>query len=498
MRVLLERLTGKAYRGAIVGALTAGILQSSSMTMVLLIGLLNAGVLSLAQGIGVMLGGEIGTTLTAQLIAFKVGLYYLPIIASGTLLWTLFPTRRVADFGRVLLGSGIIFLGMNILTTGVAGVANSSTFLNLLGACGTNVWLGALVGAAVTAFIHSSAATTAMVIALGAANLLTLPAAIALILGANIGTTFTGLIASVGSCRAARRLSITQILVNVAGVLVFLPLLPLYARLVATTSSSLPRQIANAHSFFNMASTLAFLPCVGALVWIVERIIPGKDRHVDLAPRYLGREFLRTPSIAVQQAKGELVRMGKMTEEMLSACEDGLLRGDASTLATVLEKEEAVDALRRTIDDFLSRIDAGELPQKEARRWHVLQHATGDIERVGDHAVNIAERVEEKRKEGFIFSPTAEADLGDLFGKALHLYHLALAALDEERAPVEDALALEKEVDRLEVRYKEAHIRRLEEGTCNPAAGILFVEVLRNLERIGDHAVNIAHDVLLI
>jgi phosphate:Na+ symporter len=499
MRVLLERLTGKAWRGALVGAATAGILQSSSMTMVLLIGLLNAGVLTLSQGIGVMLGGEIGTTLTAQLIAVKIGLYYLPIIAVGALLWTLFPTRRVGDVGKVFLGSGIVFLGMSILTSGVAGVANSPTVLNLLASCGTNVWLGAVVGAAVTAFIHSSAATTAMVIAMGSAGLLTLPAAIALVLGANVGTTFTGLIASMGSCRASRQLSLTQILVNVVGAVAALPLVPLFARFIATTSPSLPRQIANAHSVFNVASTLAFLPLVGVLVWAVQRIVPGKDRRADTAPRFLGRELLRTPSIAVQQAKSELLRMGRLTEEMLEICEDGILRGRSSTLAAVAEKEEEVDALRRAIDDFLSRIDASELPAKEARRWHVLQHAAGDIERVGDHAVNIAERAEAQRREGFTFSAAGEAELADMLGKARRLYHLALEALEtEDRAPVEEALRLEKEVDRLETLYKEHHIARLEEGACNPTAGILFVEVLRNLERIGDHAVNVAGDVVHI
>lgn len=499
MRVLLERLTGKAWRGALVGAATAGILQSSSMTMVLLIGLLNAGVLTLSQGIGVMLGGEIGTTLTAQLIAVKIGLYYLPIIAVGALLWTLFPTRRIGDVGKIFLGSGIVFLGMSILTSGVAGVANSPTVLNLLASCGTNVWLGAVVGAAVTAFIHSSAATTAMVIAMGSAGLLTLPAAIALVLGANVGTTFTGLIASMGSCRASRQLSLTQILVNVVGAVAALPLVPLFARFIVTTSPSLPRQIANAHSVFNVASTLAFLPLVGALVWLAERVVPGRGARKVVAPRSLGRELLRTPSIAVQQAKSELLRMGKLTEEMLEICEDGILRGRSSTLAAVAEKEEEVDALRRAIDDFLSRIDASELPAKEARRWHVLQHAAGDIERVGDHAVNIAERAEAQRREGFSFSAAGETELADMLGKARRLYHLGLEALEtEERAPAEEAFALEKEVDRLETLYKEHHIARLEEGACNPTAGILFVEVLRNLERIGDHAVNVAGDVLHI
>ncbi|GAI51399.1 unnamed protein product, partial [marine sediment metagenome] len=192
MRFLLERLTGRAYRGAVVGALTSGILQSSSMTMVLLIGLINAGALTLSQGIGVMLGAEIGTTLTAQIIAFKIGHYYLPVIAFGFVLAEVFRGKRTGDLGRVILGFGILFLGMDVIASGLRGLTESPGILRLLQSCGSNIVLGVFVGAGVTAIIQSSSAMTAMVIAMGSAGILTLPAAIALILGANIGTTITG------------------------------------------------------------------------------------------------------------------------------------------------------------------------------------------------------------------------------------------------------------------------------------------------------------------
>lgn len=499
LRLLLERLTSRAYRGAIVGMLTTGILQSSSMTMVLLIGLINAGVLTLSQGIGVMLGAEVGTTLTAQIIAFKISHYYLPVIAIGFILGEVFKGKRMGDVGRALLGFGILFLGMNVLSTGLRQLSEAPAILNLLRSCGTNVLLGVLVGAGVTALIQSSSAMTAMVIAMGSAGILTLPAAIALILGANIGTTVTGMIASIGSSRSSKRLAIAQVLVNVLGVLVFLPFVSGYAQLVGTTARALTRQIANAHSFFNITVTLLLLPCVGGLVWLAKRVVPGREVKIDAAPQFLAGELLNTPSIALDQARKELLRMGELARNMLNDCRDALLQADLVHVAAVLETEAAVDALRETIDDFLDRIDAGSISAKEAKRLHMLQHVTGDIERVGDHAVNIAEGGEATIKRGFTFSSEAQRDLTDMFEKSVRLYRLSLQALErEDHRLADEVLELEKEVDRLEVRYKENHIRRLELEICNPAAGIVYVEVLRNLERIGDHAVNIAGDVLLI
>ena len=497
MRSLLERLTGKAYRGVIVGAVTSGILQSSSMTMVLLIGLINAGALKLAQGIGVMLGSEIGTTLTAQIIAFKLGNYYLPIIAIGFLLSEIFRGKKTGDVGRIVLGFGILFLGMSILSGGLKGVAQSNTVLNLLEACGSNALLGVLVGAIVTAIIQSSSAMTALVIAMGAAGILTLPAAIALVLGANIGTTVTAQIASIGSSLSSRRLAMAQLLVNVLGVAVFIPFIPWYANRVTLTSASLPRQIANAHTFFNVAVTLALIPCVGGLVWLVKRIIRGREAKATAAPQFLATEFLATPSVALSHARRELLRMADMADSMIRACHRGVMGRDRSTVSEVFETEEIVDGLKREIEIYLDRIHGDTLSNKEERRLHVLQHATGDIERVGDQAVNIAERTLVLLREHHELSEPARQDLDDLFEKTTSLYNRAVESLREEnRELAREALELEEEVDRLEREYKANHLLRLEQGHCDSTAGILFVEILHNLERMGDHAVNIAGDVL--
>jgi phosphate:Na+ symporter len=499
IRSFLERITGRAYRGAMVGALSSGILQSSSMTMVLLIGLINAGVLTLAQGIGVMLGAEIGTTVTAQLIAFKIGHYYLPVIAIGFIMYETFRGKKTGDIGQIILGFGLLFMGMSVASTSLGQLAEAPAVLHLLRNCGTNPLLGVLIGTGVTAIIQSSSAMTALIIAMGSTGILTLPAAIALIFGANIGTTITALIASIGSSLSSRRLAIAQLVVNILGVTIFLLFISPYSNIVAATAGNLPRQIANAHSIFNVTVTLVLLPCVGGLVWLTKKIVPGREAKVHLTPRSLGAEFLNTPSIALKQAQSELLRMGTMAEVMLDSCRTVFLEGSIRHVATVLETEEAVDSLEKAIDSFLDRIDVSKLNTVNKKRLHMFDHVINDIERVGDHAVNIAERGQVMIKRGFSFSQQAQDELDNMFKKASWLYNLSIQALTtEEEQPARDALDLEKEVDQLEIRYKKHHIERLEKGVCNQTAGIIFVEVLRNLERIGDHAVNIAGDTLAI
>jgi len=497
MRDFLERLTGKTYRGVLVGTLTAGILQSSSMANVLLIGLLNAGALSLRHGIGVMLGTEIGTSVTGQIIAFRIGDYYLPIIAVGFLLAELFKGRRAGDVGRAMLGFGILFLGMTLMSNGLRGLAHSEMVIGLLETLGTNVVLGVLIGAVVTAIIQSSSAMMGLVIAMASAGIITLPAAISLVLGANIGTTITAQLASIGGAVSARRLARAQLCFNVIGVGVLLPFVPWYAQLVELSAPGLERQIANAHTFFNLTGMLIALPLAAKLAWLVEKLVRGRERDGSGIPQYLAEEFLNAPSVALNQARQELLRMGEMTETMIAHCRDGLLEGNNSAFGEALEIEDYVDTLKDAVEGYLERIPRETLSQEEGRRLHVFQHVTGDIERVGDQAVNLAERGILARRKGHCFSQEALSDLGSMFERTSALYRQALRALrDEDADQAQQVLYLEAEVDHLEEQFRNNHFRRLEVGTCEPAAGVLFVELLHNLERIGDHAVNIAGDIL--
>jgi len=497
MRSLLERLTGRPWRGAIVGAVTSGVLQSSSMTVLLLIGLINAAVLSLSQGIGVMLGSEIGTTFTAQIIAFKIGHYYLPVIAVGFLFSVVGKRRRLHDIGRMILGFGILFLGMDILSSGLRGLADTPFVLHLLESCGANVLLGVAVGAVVTAVIQSSSAMTAMVIAMGSAGVITLPAAIALVLGANIGTTITAQIASIGSSLSSRRLAVGQLIVNVLGVAVFLPWLPTYARLVERTAGVLVRQIANAHTIFNLAVTLLLIPCVPALVWLVKRLVRGRESAVTVVQAPLSRELLQTPVMAINHASQAIMVMADAVTRMLRTSRTAFLKADLDSVQDTFELEESVDRFFHDLDDYLDDIDPHELSDTDTRRLHVLRHAVHDLERIGDHAVNIAERGRARARHIVELSYEARSEVSTLFNRVEEMLDQVVDGLrEEDRALVEAAAAMEKEIDELEETYKQRHILRIENGVCNSEMGVLFVEALRNLERIGDHAMNIAGDVL--
>lgn len=386
---------------------------------------------------------------------------------------------------------------MSILSGGLKGLAQSGTVLRLLESCGSNIFLGVLMGAVVTAIIQSSSAMTALVIAMGAAGVLTLPAAIALTLGANIGTTVTAQIASIGSTVSSRRLAMAQLTVNFAGVAVFIPFVPWFARMVALTSVSLPRQIANAHTIFNVAVTLALIPCVGALVWLVKRFVRGRESQGTSTPQFLSEEVLATPSMALSQTRKEVLRMADMATRMIRACHRGLLGRNRAMVSEVFEVEESVDSLKRSIEDYLDRIHREGLSEKESRLLHALHHVTGDIERVGDQVVNVAQRAVSILRGQQELSEPALHDLNDMFEKTTILYRQSIESLrEEDQELARHALALEEEVDQLEREYKANHLARLEQGQCSSTAGVRYVEILHNLERIGDHAVNIAGDVL--
>jgi phosphate:Na+ symporter len=334
---------------------------------------------------------------------------------------------------------------------------------------------------------------------LGSSGLITLPAAIAIVLGANIGTTVTAQIASIGTSLSARRLAATQLVVNVLGVAAFVPFLPWFARLVEMTSTSLPRQIANAHSIFNVAVTLALIPCVGLLVWLARQLVRGREESAQRKAQFLGEQFLATPAIAVRQAERELLRMGEMTTAMIRACKQGIVQRDPTEIASVAEVEEAIDGLKESVDAFLDRIDGSTLGGEDGRRLHVLRHIAADIERVGDQAVNITVRAGKIMAKKRGLTGAALEELSDMFDRAIELYQQALAALEsEDTESAKRALELERHLDELETRYKAHHVERLESESCDPEVGILFIEILHNLERIGDHATNIAGDVLII
>ncbi len=499
LQLWLDRATNHPLKAATFGAVATATLQSSSLLMVTMIGLVNGNLMTLSQAIGIMLGQEIGTTLTGQLIAFKVGDIRYLAIAAGFAMAEFGQKRSLQRYGQVLMGFGIIFTGMETMSGALRPLADTPAVASALTSMGQNPLLGVLAGAVLTAVLQASSATTALVIALGSAGLITLPGAIGLIYGANIGTCFTGFIASLGTSVVARRVSVAQILINVIGVLVFLPFIHPYARLLEGTASLLPRQIANAHTIFNVLVSAMLFPVVKPLERLTALIVPDRPSAVKPSvTRHISDRFRGVPSIAIMESMRELGYMGETTLRMLNLSRDALLNADVDKANEVLALErEVVDPLCDAIERFVDSVIAEGVADREREQCFAIKNINVDLERVGDHCENLAEAAQDRVYHQVPFTDAALRDLDHAFDHVLKTLETALTAVqnrDQELAM--QACRLEDEMDRINLSARQNHLVRIQTQACNSEAGVIFIESLRNLERIGDHADNLAVSVL--
>jgi len=498
IKQFLVKLTGNPLKGCLIGVSTATILQSSSLTMIILIGLINAGILTLKQGIGVMLGSEIGTTVTAQLIAFKIGVYFLPLIAFGFFLSSLAKSSKYKNIGQMIMSFGLIYLGMDIMSSSIQPLQSEPGLSDFLFTFGQFPLYGLIAGIVVTALFQSSAALVGLVISLGMNNLITLNAAIAMILGANIGTCVGELFAVVGSSLSSKRLALGQLAINLFGILLFFPFIGNFSGFLETLSPDLPRQIANAHTIFNVAVTVIMLPLTGILVSVLTRLLPGEETRIKRGTEFIDEKLFAAPSIALSQSEKEVLRMGNLTREMLDKATSAIQDEKKEAIAKVKELEGIVDEIYHATDKYLDDSRFVNLNDREFKKLAYLKHSLNDIERVGDHANNLVELAEKRMKKALPFSEDAKKEIAIMCDKAKTIYEKALAVLGGEGEElVSTVRELEAEIDRLQRVFEANHIRRLEYKTCNPLVGIIFVDILRNLERVGDHSTNIANASLL-
>jgi len=498
LKKTMELFTKSPLRGVATGAVFTAIIQSSSVTTVTLLGLINAGLVSLQQSVGVILGADIGTTITAQLVAFKVGKFALPIIAIGFLLKVIAKNEKIKYLGEAIFGFGILFVGMNFMSDGVGPLKASAYVMGLLVDFGKTPFFGILAGAIFTAIIQSSSATSGLVIAMSMQGLLSLEAAIALMLGANIGTCATALLASIGASLSAKRAAMIHLLFKVVGVLIIVIPLPFFVRLAAATSSSLPRQIANAHTIFNVGITLLFLPLGFLIVKLVKIIVPGEIVEVERGTKYIDEKLLSTPMLALANAEKDVVRMAEIVLGMIGDSKRVFLNDEKKLIKVVSAKENSVDEIDKILDGYMTLLSEKSMPIKDSEKLSGLMHAITDIERVGDHLNNIVELAEKKEKEKVSFSGDAKKNLSDMFEAVESIFGDTVKALGgEDGGLIENIFHKEGEIDMMEKEFESAHMKRLEQKTCDPRAGVIFADVIRNLERIGDHSDNIAHMLLV-
>ena len=495
MKKWLEKLTDNKFLGIGIGALVTAVIQSSSITTVTLVGLINAGIITLTQSVPVIMGANIGTTVTAQLIAFKVGKLSLPIIALGFLLYTVCKKDMYKHLGQVILGFGILFLGMNLMSGQAKQLVHDPHIVGYLAKMGQVPILGILAGAIFTGIIQSSSATSGVVISMGMGSpeLMTLPAAVAIIMGANIGTCVTVALASIGSTLSSKRAALCHMLFNVLGVLLFALVFTPFIHLIKLTSNDIARQIANAHVIFNITTTLLLLPLAGVLIVLVKKIIPGEEPKVEEGPKYLDEHTLQTPGIALAMAEKETVRMARIALSMIEASRIALLERDEKQIEVVQQKEKAVDNLDDAIEIFMSKIDKDGLSERQQVSLAVLTHAISDIERIGDHANNICELSAQRIKLKVRFSDEAFDELKDVFDKTDQSVMDCISVIKKgDLDAIDEIKNIEQEVDQMVIQMEQAHLERLEQGMCSAKAGPIYLDVLRNLERITDHTHNIA------
>lgn len=497
LKQMIGALTTNKYIGVVVGAVVTMLVQSSSATTVMVVGFVNAGLMSLYQAIGVIMGANIGTTITAQLVAFKLTDIAPFVIAAGVALQLASKKRSHQELAEVLIGFGILFLGMKTMSSVLKPLSHTPAFENMITSL-SNPFMGILVGFVITAIVQSSSATTGLLLAIASTGVLGLGAAFPILFGQNIGTCVTAMISSVGASRTARRAAMMHLLFNLAGTaifMIFLYTLPIVDWITSLSVGDVQRQIANAHSLFNITNTLLLLPFSALFVKAVERIIPVKEDEFEFKiVKYLDRRIIsETPEIAIGLAGKEVLRMGKIVRENLATAMEAVQEADAEKIRLVVENEKVINNLNHDITTYLIDLSRQDVSNQSQVRIQALMNAITDIERVGDHAENISELAQYRIDHEVSFSETAQKELKHIYDMVFMTYRTSLDAIKTvDRSLMEQVEVVEAQVDQLEKEYRKAHISRLNKGLCEPRAGIIFLELISNLERVSDHAMNIA------
>jgi len=502
LRDILDRFTSNPFLGVLAGMVVTMLIQSSSGTTVLTVGLVNAGFMTLRQAIGVIMGANIGTTITAFIIGIDIGEYALPILAVGAFLIIFFKKPIITALGQALFGFGALFYGLELMSSGMKPLRSLEAFHELTVSMSDNPILGVIIGTVFTLIVQSSSATVGILQGLFSEGAIALDAAIPVLFGDNIGTTITAVLAAIGASVAARRAALTHVIFNVMGSIIFLILLIPFVAFVSFLQTKLnlnpEMTIAFAHGSFNVMNTIIQFPFIAGLAWIVTKIIPGKDTTIEYKPKFLDPIFIeRSSALALDQAKKEIARMGEYACKGLEESNRYLTTSSQKHSDMAMQIEGAINNLDRNITEYLVTVSGRSLSEQESEKHTALMNSVRDIERIGDHFENLIELVDYKISNKVQISDKAMGELNTMFDLTNMTVKQAVDALSEsDREKALEVVQREEEIDKMERDYRKRHIIRMNKGLCSGSAGIVFVDIISNLERIGDHAVNIAEYVL--
>ena len=497
LKRLIEILTNNRFMGVLVGAVVTMIIQSSSATTVMVVGFVNAGLMQLTQAIGVIMGANIGTTVTAQLIAFKLTDAAPMIIAIGVAIWLFSSKKKHKEVAEVLIGFGILFIGMDFMKDALKPLREYQGFIDILANL-ENPLFGIIVGFGITLIVQSSSASIGLLLALASQGLITIDMALPILFGDNIGTCTTALLSSIGASKTAKRAAIMHLLFNIIGTVIFMVILryPIEMLVTRLSPKDIQRQIANAHTFFNIANVVIQFPIAGFIVKAATRIIPGEVEETGRL-KYIDPRIMETPSIAVGQASKEVLRMGKIVEDNFKTAIEAFINKDEKLTNRVFQEEKKINEMEKEIIEHLVNLTNAPLTKQQHTTVTTLFNTINDLERIGDHADNLAELAQYSIDNKCQFTEEAIEELSLMFeqtGKAFNLALHAFKTADNQTA--NKVLEHEKHIDKLEKQYRASHIQRLNEQSCNPSSGIIFLDAISNLERIADHSSNISLSVL--
>lgn len=485
-RRLLERLTVNRFAGLATGAGITAVVQSSSVTTVLVVGFISAGLMTFLQSIPVIIGSNIGTTVTAQVIAFNVAGWAMALIAGGFALSSLAKRERRRSQGVAITGLGLVFLGMVVMGDAMRPLRTYEPFIAAMEAL-DNPLLAIAVGALFTALVQSSSATAGVVIVLAGQGLITLPAGIALLLGANIGTSVTALLAAIGKIREAQRAAVAHLLFNVIGVIIWFPFIDTLAAWVSSVGGGTPREVANAHTMFNVVNALLFLPFVKPFAALVIRLAPDKAQAALIAPKYIDPVLLRTPEIALAKARMEMLRMAHRVQSMLEDVLPAILDGDLDDLAIVRERDDEVDALHGFIIEYLGQISLLKLSKDAGGELVDLLEATNALEAIGDLVeTNLVMLGYQRIQDSIDVSPPTRELMEQYHRLVVEAFELALVAVTQKDEFAARALSsMKSDIRRVERAVTTRQTKRLVVDEPNRVATYRFeTDVITNLKRV--------------
>ena len=501
MKSILEKLTSIRIKGVLVGAAITAVIQSSSATTVMVVGFVNSGLMTLKQAVWVIMGANIGTTITGQLIALDIGAIAPLFAIAGVGAIMFIKSEKVHHISSIFAGLGILFMGMDMMGAAMSPLKESEAFISLMTKF-DNPLLGILVGALFTAVIQSSSASVGILQALASTGMIPLSSAVFVLFGQNIGTCITAVLASIGMKVNAKRTTVIHLLFNIIGTVLFTVIClvtPYVTWIEAMTPGDPVAQIANAHTVFNIVTTLLLLPFGTHMANIAVRILPDSKKadDEDLRLKYI-RPFessyaIGHSAVAVSQVRDEVNRMRDMVAKNISDSFDSLVQYDEKLRKKVSEREEYIDFLNKGISEYIVSLMASEMNMSDSRKINGYYAIISNLERIGDHAVNLAEYGDDMRKWEIDFSDTVKEELNEMKAQCIAaLDNLKEVTSENVERILSQAVIIEQKTDDMRDKYFKKQMQRLKKGKCKPQSGIVFSEILTDFERMGDHALNIA------